>query len=133
MRGGIDLQGVRTYGNGVPMYADNGLQAIAGTDNREAVIGKAVTLVAPVDEYDEYTVGYGSDGDPLFGVIKQYEYDGCVTIDDVGYVWVPGTANVGDVVVVDGNGGVRAEATLAYGPKVVAVDSAKGRVMVRLG
>lgn len=109
------------------MYADDGLQSIAGTDNREAVIGKAVALV------DEYTVGYGSDGDPLFGVIKQYEYDGHVTVDDVGYVWVPGTANVGDVVVVDGNGGVRAEATLAYGPKVVAVDSAKGRVMVRLG
>lgn len=127
MRGGIDLQGVRTYGNGVPMYADDGLQSIAGTDNREAVIGKAVALV------DECTVGYGSDGDPLFGAIKQYEYDGHVTVDDVGYVWVPGTANVGDVVVVDGNGGVRAEATLAYGPKVVAVDSAKGRVMVRLG
>lgn len=126
MRGGIDLQGVRTYGNGVPMYADNGLQAIAGSDNREAVIGKAVALV------DEYTVGYGSDGDPLFGAIKQYEYDGHVTVDDVGYVWVPGTANVGDVVVVDGNGGVRAEATLAYGPKVVAVDAANVRVMVRL-
>lgn len=126
MRGGIDFKGIRTYGEGVTYFADENLMTAAGTDNRKAVIGKAVTLVA------DSTVGYGSDGDALLGVIKQYEYDGVVTVDDVGYVVVPGTANVGDVVVVDGNGGVKADATAKYGPTVVSVDAANGTVVVKL-
>jgi len=127
-RGGVDFEGIRR--NCVTYKADDGLKALAGTDNREAVVDKAVTITG------DGTVGYGSDGDSLLGAIYQYEYDGHVSVQDTGYIIVPGVAgalpNPGDVVVVDGNGAVKADATAKYGPMCVSVDAATNMVTVRL-
>lgn len=126
-RGGVDFEGIRR--SCVTYAADDSIKTLAGSDNRAAVVDKAVTITG------DGTVGFGADGDPLLGAIYQYEYDGYVSVQDTGYIIVPGVPgslpNPGDVVVVDGNGAVKADPTLKYGPTCVSVDAVNNLVTVR--
>jgi hypothetical protein len=132
-RGGIDREGIGAWN--ATYIADNGLKTLAGdgktTLNRAAVIGKAVALTAAD------TVGYGTDGDALEGVIVQYEYDGYVTVQKRGYATVPvvdgSEPAVKDVVVVNGAGAVKTLAATKYGPKVESVDATANTAVVFLG
>jgi hypothetical protein len=133
-RGGIDREGIGMWN--ATYIADNGLKTLAGdgktTLNRSVVIGKAVALTAA------QTVGYGADGDPLEGVIVQYEYDGKVTVQKRGFAKDVPVVNgsepaFGDIVVVNGAGSVKADATLKYGPRVDEVDATANTCVVFLG
>jgi hypothetical protein len=133
-RGGIDREGIGAWY--ATYIANAGLKSVAGDGitilNRAAVIGKAVALTAAD------TVGYGSDGDALEGIITQYDYDGYVTVQVRGYaVDVPvvdgSEPAVKDVVVVNGAGAVKTLAATRYGPKVESVDTAANTCVLFLG
>lgn len=78
--------------------------------------GKAVALTG------NNTVGYGSDGDPLFGVIRKVESDGYATVQVKGACDVtadvaktmgenPVAKNaIGTLAAVDGAGGIKSAA-----------------------
>lgn len=79
--------------------------------------GKAVALTG------NNTVGYGSDGDPLFGVIRKVESDGYATVQVKGFASGvtadvaktmgenPVAKNaIGTLAAVDGAGGVKSAA-----------------------
>lgn len=127
-RGGVDFEGIRR--SCVTYAADDSIKTLAGSDNRAAVVDKAVTITG------DGTVGFGVDGDPLLGAIYQYEYDGYVSVQDTGYVIVPGVAGSlpapGDVVVVNGSGAVKTAVGVTYGPTCVSVDATNNLVTVRL-
>lgn len=72
--------------------------------NYDAACGNAVALTA------NNTVGYGSSGDALFGIIKGVEHDGAAAIQVKGFaVDIPSTGSltVGGNVAVDGAGKVK--------------------------
>lgn len=71
--------------------------------------GKAVALT------DNNTVGYGSDGDALFGVLTKVEHDGFASVQVKGFFCgLAGTASateIGKYAAVDGLGGVKSAAS----------------------
>lgn len=96
--------------------------------------GKAVTLT------DNNTVGYGSDGDPLFGVIRKVESDGYATVQVKGFACgvtadvtqttgenpVAKTA-IGTLAAVDGTGGIKSAAGSVIGRGyITSVDTVTG-------
>ncbi len=97
--------------------------------------GKAVSLT------DNNTVGYGSDGDPLFGVIRKAESDGYATVQVSGFacgILADVTATTGENPVaktaigafaaVDGAGGVKSAADGVIGRGyITSVDSAASK------
>lgn len=90
----------------------------------DAAYGMAVALV------DDATVGFGTSGDNLHGLIAGVEKDGFVTIRVQGYmegVKIGTTAPaVGDLVAVDGAGGVVKSDATGYGPCVVRLETLPG-------
>ena len=83
--------------------------------------GKAVALT------DNNTVGYGSDGDPLFGIIRKAESDGYATVQVSGFACdiAASEAAIGKVAAVDGAGGVKSAADGVIGRGyITSVDSA---------
>jgi len=131
-RGGLDFEGI---GYRASTYKANAalVSAVASArawenDGRSAAVGKAVTITGDGE------AGLGSDGDPLLGKINQYEFDGYMTVQDAGYTEFDGVSgnlpDVGDYLVVDGSGAVKAS-TGATGPaKAVSVDDDNQKVMV---
>ena len=86
--------------------------------------GKAVALTS------NNTVGYGSDGDPLFGVIRKAEPDGCATVQVSGFACdiTASAAAIGKVAAVDGAGGVKSAADGVIGRGyITSVDSAASK------
>lgn len=77
--------------------------------NYDSAKGKAVALV------DNNTVGYGTDGDALFGVLTKVEHDGLASVQVKGFaVGLAGTASataINKFAAVDGKGGVKSAAT----------------------
>lgn len=71
--------------------------------------GKAVALTG------NNTVGYGSDGDALFGVLTKVEHDGYASVQVKGFsCGLAGTASateIGKYAAVDGSGGVKSAAS----------------------
>jgi hypothetical protein len=94
-----------------------------------ADVGKAVTMTG------NNTVGLGADGDTFVGVLERVEKDGIARVRCFGNVKVPysGTVAVGNRVVVDGAGKVKAVTTQVNGRGFVSVvDAAAGTVEVEL-
>lgn len=90
-------------------------------DNLRGAEGKAVALTGPV------TVGFGSSANKLIGVIMKVETDKMATIRTAHYaegVYLGMTPpSVGDVVKVDGVGGlVSASTQTNYGPILIRID-----------
>lgn len=96
--------------------------------------GKTVALT------DNNTVGYGSDGDPLFGVIRKVESDGYATVQVKGFACgvtadvtkttgenpVAKTA-IGALAAVDGSGGIKSAADGVIGRGyITSVDAVTG-------
>lgn len=88
--------------------------------NPDAAVNKAVALTGAE------TVGFGAANDPIFGIIQKVESDSYATVRTGWFAeGVPvGTEApaVGDVVVVDGSGGVVAAVSAVYGPTVIRID-----------
>lgn len=82
--------------------------------------GKAVSLTG------NNTVGFGSDGDPLFGVIRKAESDGYATIQVSGFACgiTASAAAIGKLAAVDGSGGIKSAADGVIGRGyITSVDS----------
>ena len=88
----------------VTMLLDSATKAKIGTDY-DGAKGKAVALTG------NNTVGYGTDGAAVFGVIRKAEPDGVATIQVKGFACgLAGTASstaVNKYAAVDGFGGVK--------------------------
>lgn len=88
-----------------------------------AAKGKAVALTG------NNTVGYGSDGDPLFGVVRKAESDGYATVQVKGFacgITASETA-VGKFAAVDGAGGIKSAADGVAGRGyITSVDTTTG-------
>lgn len=135
VRGGFDFEGIR-FGATTYKANDALISSVASAkawenDGRSAVLDKAVTITGDGE------VGFGNLGDALLGRIHQYEFDGSVTVQDVGYTELPGVSgslpNAGDFVVVNGSGAVVASVG-AIGPaRAVSVDAVNHKVMVLIG
>lgn len=97
--------------------------------------GKAVALTG------NNTVGYGSDGDPLFGVIRKVESDGYATVQVKGFACgiiadvtkttgenpVAITA-IGTLAAVDGTGGIKSAAgSVTSRGYITSMDTAVGK------
>lgn len=103
--------------------------------NYDSAKGKAVALTG------NNTVGYGSDGDPLFGVIRKAEPDGYATVQVKGFacdISADVTATTGENPVVktaigafaavDGAGGIKSAADGVIGRGyITSVDSAASK------
>lgn len=108
-----------------------GFKAHASLDADD--VGNAVTLTS------DFTVGLGSDGDPLIGKLN-YVFGGYATVikgDVVIYDGVSGSLpSEGDNVVVNGSGAVRAATSADAGYEyshrniVIGVDSTTYKVAV---
>ena len=89
----------------VTMPLDKATKTAIGekTDNAK---GKAVALVG------NNTVGYGADGDALFGIIEKAEKDGYASIQVKGFACkvTADAAAIGKYAAVDGAGGVKSAA-----------------------
>lgn len=77
--------------------------------NYDSARGKAVSLT------DNNTVGFGTAGDPLFGVIAKVEHDGYASVQVKGFACgLSGTASstaINKFAAVDGSGGVKSGGT----------------------
>lgn len=85
--------------------------------------GKAVSLTG------NNTVGFGSDGDPLFGVIRKAESDGYATIQVSGFACgiTASSAAIGKLAAVDGSGGIKSAADGVIGRGyITSVDDTDG-------
>jgi len=129
-RGGVDYEGIGA------LYAtfavDSATQAAYAASGVVAVEGKAVALTG------ESTCGFGSDGDALLGRLDKYEDDGYATVQVGGFTALPGVSGTlpsyGDVLVVDGNGAVKASTGATGTAKAIEVGAAAtGPVMVFIG
>lgn len=130
-RGGLDYEGIR-YG-AITCKASADLVSSFKNNGRDAVVGKAVTLVG------HETVGFGSAGDPLFGKVNQYEEDGHVTVQDAGYTAFEvvssgsglgvGSSDYGKSVVVS-NGAVMTSTGAVGTSKVISLNATDKSVMV---
>lgn len=96
--------------------------------------GKAVTLTG------NYEVGYGSDGDTIFGIVEKVENEqGRSETLCVSVLWqstfedIPSTGSetAGTPLVVDGNGGVKA-GTAFSGTVALGADSTKSTCTIRV-
>jgi hypothetical protein len=137
-RYGLDFEHIGF--RGVTFEADDSLKnavlAARGWENdgRSAVLDKAVALTG------DGKVGFGADGDRLFGRVHQYEFDGYVTVQDSGYCTLPANETAmpapGDWVVVDGTGKVKvsenAGTPVPTNAIVVSADSVNKTVVVRI-
>lgn len=117
----------------VTMPLDKTTAAAIGKDYDSAK-GKAVSLTG------NNTVGYGSDGDPLFGVIRKAESDGFATVQVSGFacdIIADVTATTGENPVaktaigafaaVDGAGGIKSAADGVIGRGyITSVDNTAG-------
>lgn len=75
-------------------------------------VSKAVALTS------DNTVGYGADGDALFGVLKKVERDGYATVQVKGYacgITADSTAAINKYAAVDGSGGIKAASGTSRG------------------
>lgn len=128
MRGGLGFEDIGY--RGVTFKAGDDLKAAFASGGYAAVEGKAVALTG------DSTVGFGADLAKLFGKVYKYEEDGYVTVQDLGYMDLPGVAGslpaVGNVVVGNGAGAVKADATATAGPIVISVDATNNIVTVRV-
>ncbi|KKX52483.1 hypothetical protein [Brevibacillus borstelensis] len=94
-----------------------------------ADVGKAVTMIGNNE------VGLGSDGNVFVGRLGRVEKDGTCRVECFGNVEVPSTGAiaVGQQVVVDGKGKVKAAGAEGNGRGFVSVvDAASGKVQVEL-
>lgn len=118
-RGGISYDGIYSPFDFVTMKADSGLKAIKTASGAAYVEGKVVTVTA------NDSVGFGTTGKPIDGIINKYEDDDCVTVQTRGFATVPGVsgsiAAAGTFVTVNGAGAV-ASATVGRA-RVVKSDS----------
>lgn len=101
-RTGISFQGIDQHRT---TFLSSGLTINnAPTGGYPNNLGSAVTLVS------NQTVGLGSAGNRLIGIVDKFERDNKVTVRDRGYVTFNYTGAiplVGDSVEVNGTGGVR--------------------------
>lgn len=92
----------------VTMPLDTTTKTAIGEDY-DGAKGKAVALVG------NNTVGYGADGDPLFGVLVKVEHDGFASVQVKGFACdLAGTASataINKFAAVDGAGGVKSAGT----------------------
>lgn len=92
----------------VTMPLDSTTKASIGK-NYDNAKGKAVAIT------DNNTVGFGSDGDPLFGVLTKVEYDGYASVQVKGFFCgLVGTASataINKYAAVDGAGGIKSAGT----------------------
>lgn len=129
-RGGIDFEGIGA--EYVTVQAAGSVSSVALASGASAVIGKAVTITG------NGQMGYGSAGNPLKGIIQQYEDDGNMTVQYKGFATAPGISGAlptaGDFVCVDGSGAVSKVASGNAGPAyAVSVDSTANTVVVFIG
>lgn len=116
----------------VTMFLDSTTKTTIGTDY-DSAINKAVALKG------NNTVGYGTTGDALYGIIKKVEPDGVATVQVKGFVeGVPAiTASsgttLGSFLAVNGAGKVKnaAEGTVTKGI-ATAVDTTNAVVDIEL-
>lgn len=125
-RGGLDFVGIDF--SAVTMKANTAMVSMATISGVAAVEGKAVTITANGE------VGFGVNGNKLFGRVDKYESDGYVTVQHRGYAELPGVSGslpvAGDFLVVDGAGAVKASAGAVGPAKAVSVDSTTNKVIV---
>ena len=129
-RGGLDYEGIGALF--ATFKADAGLKAAYAASGLVGVEGMAVALT------EKGTCGFGNAGDALLGKVDKYEKDGYATVQVRGFTsftGVPGTLpNYGNVVVVDGNGAVKAASGATGTAKAIDIGSeATGPVMVFIG
>ena len=129
-RGGLDYEGIGALF--ATFKAGNNLKAAYAASGLAGVEGMAVTL----SDYE--TVDFGSAGDALLGKVDKYEKDGYATVQVRGFTSFTGVSgalpNYGNVVVVDGNGAVKASSGATGPSKAISVGSeATGPVMVFIG
>lgn len=108
--------------------------ATAIKDNPTQIEGKVVALV------DGYTVGYGSDGDAILGVVEKVEHEQgrseqlCVSVlwqrsfENIPFT---GTVSAKDNLVVDGAGNVKT-GTAFSGAVVWGADTTKNTCTIRV-
>ncbi|HEX2925846.1 MAG TPA: hypothetical protein VHP38_06260, partial [Ruminiclostridium sp.] len=110
---------------------DDALKEYAKANGLKSVIGKAITITG------NGKVGFGADGNPVFGMIQKYEEDGAVNVQDGGYMLLPcdsaalPTVGTDFFVSVNGAGLVKKGAANKYG-FVVSVDSKNNLVEILL-
>lgn len=131
-RGGVDFEGIG-FRSSTWKAADALVSAVVAArawenDGRSAAVDKAVAITGNGE------AGLGNAGDPLLGRVHQYEFDGCMDVQDGGYTEFDGVSGslptAGDYVVVDGNGAVMPSAGATGPAKAVSVDSDNLKVMV---
>lgn len=131
-RGGLSFEGI---GNRQVTYlAGSAIKAQVVAHDRDYVVGMAVAISGNA------TVDFGADSDPIHGVIDIYEMDGHTGITVTGYaVDVPiaegATPTAGQVVVVDGEGGVKgvSNSNKLHAPVFVEVDTEAQTATIFLG
>jgi hypothetical protein len=129
MRGGYSRNGVGAHNT--TLEADDALKAYVATNGAKSVIGKPITITG------NGKVGFGADGNPVFGMIQKFEDDGAVNVQDGGYMVLPcdpaalPVAGTDFFVAVNGAGLVKKGATNKYG-FVVSVDSTNNLVEILL-
>lgn len=78
------------------------------------------------------TVGYGADGDALFGVLKKVERDGYATVQVKGYacgISADSTAAINKYAAVDGSGGIKAASGTSRG-YITAADGSMADILM---
>lgn len=106
----------------VTMPLDKTTITVIGKDHDSAK-GKAIALTG------NNTVGYGSDGDPIFGVIRKVESDGYATVQVKGFACniTASEAAIGKFAAVDGSGGIKSAADSVIGRGyITSVDDTTG-------
>lgn len=106
----------------VTMPLDEATKTVIGK-NYDSAKGKAVSLTG------NNTVGYGSNGDPLFGVMCKAEPDGFATVQVSGFACdiAASEAAIGKTAAVDGSGGIKSAADGVIGRGfITSVDSTAG-------
>lgn len=129
-RGGVDIEGIGA--EHVTLKANAGLQSAVSSGGVSAVEGKFVALTGDLE------VGFGADGDALYGKILAYEGDGLVSVQRRGMTWGPGVNGAlpasGSNLAVNGAGAAKAAAAGVYTrAKSVGVDATNDLVAVDLG
>lgn len=140
-RGGISHDGI---GKLIVTYeADDTLKAaVLAAGGSKTADGKAVAEKKAVTRVTgDYKAGFGSAGDPLLGIVETYDGDDMMSVVVRGYELAAGVSgslpNVGDILVVDGNGAVTASAGAVGTARADAVfataTDGTGPVMVFIG
>jgi hypothetical protein len=121
MRGGLGFEGIGA--KYATVQAAGSVSSVALVSGAAYVEGKAVTVEGNA------TYGFGSDGDPLKGIIDKYETDGNMTVQFAGFKedvpCISGSLpTAGKFICVNGSGSVSQVASTNVGPAyAVSVDS----------